>query len=63
MRMRFENLLDMEKEVLVLKKPGQRPSEESVERDRKFAERATVIESLRRIRMDNHVVTKAVRKQ
>jgi hypothetical protein len=47
----FGNPLDIEKAVLVLKKPGQPQSEESVERHRKFAERATVIESLRRIRV------------
>lgn len=45
MRMRFDNLLDMEREILVLKKPGQRQSEESAERDRRFAERATAIDS------------------
>jgi hypothetical protein len=50
------------RKFLVLKKPGQKQSEESAERERKFVARATVIDSLRRIRLDKHIVTKTRRK-
>jgi|RhiMethySRZTD1v2_1073278.scaffolds.fasta_scaffold22140_5 hypothetical protein len=48
---RYDNLFDLESEVLKLKRLGQRQSEESAEKERSFVQRAGAIADLKSIRL------------
>ena len=51
MTKRSRSLFDLEQEVLPATAPGQKQSDESVERDRKFAAHAADIEKLKETRL------------
>ncbi|MBA4095764.1 MAG: hypothetical protein C0484_03220 [Rhodospirillum sp.] len=51
MKTRESNFYGLEKEILALKKPGQRLDEAAKERASRFSERAAAIERLRQARL------------
>lgn len=57
----FASLFELESRTLVPRKAGQSQSDESKERDRKFAERAAAIEKMKRTRLDMAVPTNSPR--
>ena len=62
MAKRFTSLDFLDKPSQLPRKSGQPQTEESIERDRKFAERADAIEKLKRARVDNAAAMPAVAK-
>jgi len=62
MAKRFTSLADLDKVGRQPRKSGQAQSEESIERDRKFAEQAAAIEKLRKARVGNAPAAGPVRK-
>ena len=59
---RFSGLAGLDKPGQQPRKSGQAPTEESIERDRKFAERAAAIEKLKKARIASAPVTEPPRK-
>lgn len=55
----YDNLFDMEHETLVLKPAGQAQNEESMARQRSFADRAQAIETLKKSRLRSVQLAKA----
>ena len=55
MQERYRSLADFEQELITPSPPGQPQSDESIERERKFAAHAAVIEELRQARLNNAV--------
>jgi len=62
MAKRFTSLADLDKVGRQPRKSGQAQTEESVERDRKFAERAAAIEKLRKARVGSAPIAEPARK-
>ena len=62
MAKRFTSLADLDKVGRQPRKSGQAQTEESVERDRKFAERAAAIEKLRKARVGSVPIAEPARK-
>jgi hypothetical protein len=62
MAKRFTTLTFLDKASLQPRKSGQPQTEESIERDRRFAERAAAIEKLKRARVDTAAAKPAAAK-
>jgi hypothetical protein len=62
MAKRFTTLDFLDKPSPLPRKSGQPQTEESIERDRKFAERAVAIEKLKRARVESAAATPTVAK-
>ncbi len=62
MAKRFTTLAFLDKPSAQPRKSGQPQTEESIERDRKFAERADAIEKLKKARVDSAAATPTVAK-